>query len=138
MRPKLETVQKIFMSLLCFYLTVSAILPLFGYNITLAAMAFETFNPEPESYYLHVIRSAAFMMLAFFGLNYLRRRRPLSSVAPLLVFNNFLILFGVLYQLISFSNIFTYWVAIAMLVPLSFWLYRQNNNESRTIFSNDW
>ena len=138
MRPKLETVQKIFMGLLCFYLTVSAILPLFGYNITLAAMAFETFNPEPESYYLHVIRSAAFMMLAFFGLNYLRRRRPLSSVAPLLVFNNFLILFGVLYQLISFSNIFTYWVAIAMLVPLSFWLYRQNNNESRTIFSNDW
>ena len=138
MRPELETVQKIFMGLLCFYLTVSAILPLFGYNITLAAMAFETFNPEPESYYLHVIRSAAFMMLAFFGLNYLRRRRPLSSVAPLLVFNNFLILFGVLYQLISFSNIFTYWVAIAMLVPLSFWLYRQNNNESRTIFSNDW
>ena len=138
MRPELETVQKIFMSLLCFYLTVSAILPLFGYNITLAAMAFETFNPEPESYYLNVIRSSAFMMLAFFGLNYLRRRRPLSSVAPLLVFNNFLILFGVLYQLISFSNIFSYWVAIAMLVPLSFWLYRQNNNESRTIFSNDW
>jgi hypothetical protein len=138
MRPELETAQKFFMGLLCFYLTVSAILPLFGYNITLAAMAFETFNPEPESYYLYVIRSAAFMMLAFFGLNYLRRRRPLSSVAPLLVFNNFLILFGVLYQLISFSNIFTYWVAIAMLVPLSFWLYRQNNNESRTIFSNDW
>ena len=106
MRPELVTVQKIFMGLLCFYLTVSAILPLFGYNITLAAMAFETFNPEPESYYLCVIHSAAFMMLAFFGLNYLRRRRPLSSVAPLLVFNNFLILFGVLYQLISFSNIF--------------------------------
>ena len=138
MRPELDRVQKIFMGLLCFYLTVSAILPLFGYSITLAAMAFETFNPEPESYYLYVIRSAAFMMLAFFGLNYLRRRRPLSSVAPLLVFNNFLILFGVLYQLISFSNIFTYWVVIAMLVPLSFWLYRQNNNESRTIFSNDW
>ena len=138
MRPELERVQKIFMGLLCFYLTVSAILPLFGYNITLAGMAFETFNTEPESYHLHVIRSAAFMMLAFFALNYLRRRRPLSSVAPLLVFNNFLILFGVLYQLISFSNIFTYWVVIAMLVPLSFWLYRQNNNESRTIFSNDW
>ncbi len=139
MRPQLDTMPKVIMGILCIWLSVVAILPLFGYNIIAAElMAIEHFNPERESYYLYVVRSATFMMLAFFGLNYLRRRRPLSSVAPLLVFVNFVIFFGVLYQLLSFSFVLHHWLVIGFHFPMSFWLYRQNIQESKTIFTNDW
>ena len=139
MRPQLDTMPKVIMGILCIWLSVVAILPLFGYNIIAAElMAIEHFNPQRESYYLYVVRSATFMMLAFFGLNYLRRRRPLSSVAPLLVFVNFVIFFGVLYQLLSFSFVLHHWLVIGFHFPMSFWLYRQNIQESKTIFTNDW
>ena len=139
MRPQLDTMPKVIMGILCIWLSVVAILPLFGYNIIAAElMAIEHFNPERESYYLYVVRSATFMMLAFFGLNYLRRRRPLSSVAPLLVFVNFVIFFGVLYQLLSFSFVLHHWLVVGFHFPMSFWLYRQNIQESKTIFTNDW
>tara|TARA_B100000674_G_C37064316_1_gene568694 strand:+ start:23 stop:442 length:420 start_codon:yes stop_codon:yes gene_type:complete len=139
MRPQLEFMPKVIVGLLCIWLSVVAILPLFGYNIIAAElMAFEHFKPQRESYYLYVVRSATFMMLAFFGLNYLRRRRPLSSVAPLLVYVNFVILFGVLYQLLSFSFVLKHWLAVGFHFPVSFWLYQQNRRESKTIFTNDW
>ena len=139
MRPQLDTMPKVIIGILCIWLAVVATLPLFGYNIIAAElMAIEHFKPERESYYLYVVRSATFMMLAFFGLNYLRRRRPLSSVAPLLIYSNFVILFGALYQLFSFSFVLHHWLVIGFLFPVSFWLYRQNRQESKTIFKNDW
>ena len=139
MRPQLDTLPKVIIGILCIWLAFVATLPLFGYNIIAAElMAIEHFKPERESYYLYVVRSATFMMLAFFGLNYLRRRRPLSSVAPLLVYVNFVILFGFLYQLLSFSFVLNYWLALGLHFPVSFWLYRQHKRESKTIFNNDW
>ena len=139
MRPQLDTLPKVIIGILCIWLAFVATLPLFGYNIIAAElMAIEHFKPERESYYLHVVRSATFMMLAFFGMNYLRRRRPLSSVAPLLIYSNFVILFGVLYQLLSFSFVLHHWLVVVFLFPVSFWLYRQNRQESKTIFKNDW
>ena len=130
---------KVIIVLLSIWLSVSAILPLFGYNIIAAElMTLEHFNPQRENYYLYVVRSATFMMLAFFGLNYLRRRRPLSSVAPLLIYSNFVILFGALYQLLSFSFVLHHWLVVGFFFPVSFWLYRQNRQESKTIFKNDW
>jgi hypothetical protein len=39
-------------------------------------------NQQPL--YLFVNRSAAYASIAFFALNYLRHKRPLSSVSPLL------------------------------------------------------
>ena len=139
MRPQLDTLPKVIIGILCIWLAFVATLPLFGYNIIAAElMAIEHFKPERESYYLYVVRSATFMMLAFFGLNYLRRRRPLSSVAPLLIYSNFVILFGALYQLLSFSFVLHHWLVVGFFFPVSFWLYRQNRQESKTIFKNDW
>ena len=66
MRPKLDTMPKIIIVLLSIWLSVSAILPLFGYNIIAAElMTLEHFNPQRENYYLYVVRSATFMMLGF-------------------------------------------------------------------------
>ena len=58
-------------------------------------------NFEPTTYEqtmivlrLQIVRAAAFMTMAYFIFKYLRNRRPLSSVVPVLVFTNFLITGG--------------------------------------------
>ena len=77
------------------WLSVTAILPLTGYNIVLVKLGLlEPFDPNSEETYLFITRSACFATMAYFGLNFLRRKRPLSSVAPMLVFTNFLVLFS--------------------------------------------
>lgn len=121
------------------WLSVTAILPLTGYNIVLVKLGLlEPFNPNNEETYLFITRSACFATMAYFGLNFLRRKRPLSSVAPMLVFTNFLVLFSFPY-LLQRGNVFWFeWVAVGAIAVLSWILYRENEAETRTIFQDRW
>ena len=78
---------RIIMGVIIFWMTTASLLPFFGINFVLFRGAvFEPILIDASNTYLHIIRSSTFASMAFFGVNYLRRKRPLSSVAPLLVF----------------------------------------------------
>ena len=91
-----------------------------------------------ENTYLHVVRSAAFATMALFGLNYLRNKRPLSAVAPLLVFASFLCIYAPLYLFIRGTSYWWEWDSFAFMVVLVVVLFRENKAEAKKIFLNDW
>ena len=62
-----------------------ACLPVFGLDLVLfGRVGLEAANVDDSNIHLFMVRSAAFATFATFVFNFLRRRRPLSSVAPLL------------------------------------------------------
>ena len=124
---------------LAIFMTVMAALPLFGWDFVLIGKG-ELHPAEIDDSNLHLfmVRSSAFATFATFTLNYLRRRRPLSSVAPLLYFCVWALVFApaFIYQY-SFFN----WKQVAFLMftlTLAAILYRENQREAKTIFVNDW
>ena len=117
-----------------------AVLPILGFNLILVLGPFslEPFDPSTEPLYLFVSRSAGLATAAFFAINFLRQRRPLTSVAPLLAYANFTILFGVAYLLQTSSfQLIQLWPA-PILIALSVFLFKQNQRESTKIFTKDW
>ena len=72
---------------LALLMAVMAVLPLYGMDLVLIGKG-ELTNVliDESNLHLYMVRSAAFATFATFSLNYLRRRRPLSSVAPLYIF----------------------------------------------------
>ena len=88
---------------------------------------------------LQIVRAASFMTMAYFIFKYLRNRKPLSSVVPVLVFINFLIFFSVIYTLRS-GYVWTWkeWSVFGFLLVLSWILFRENRSEATKIFSKDW
>ena len=95
-------------------------------------------DPSAEPVYLFVSRSAGLATAAFFAVNFLCHRRPLTPVAPLLVYANFTILFGVAYLLQTSSlELIQLWPAPS-LIALSVFLSNQNQRESAKILSKDW
>ena len=88
---------------------------------------------------LQIVRAASFMTMAYFIFKYLRNRKPLSSVVPVLVFINFLIFFSVIYTLRS-GYVWTWkeWSVFGFLLVLSWVLFRENRSEATKIFSRDW
>ena len=88
---------------------------------------------------LQIVRAASFMTMAYFIFKYLRNRKPLSSVVPVLVFINFLIFFSVIYTLRSgFVWTWKEWSVFGFLLVLSWVLFRENRSEATKIFSKDW
>ena len=87
---------KVFVGFIALVLMLMAVLPIVGFNLILVMgpFALEPFDPSTELVYLFVARSAGLATAAFFAINFLRHRRPLTSAAPLLVYANFTILFG--------------------------------------------
>ena len=132
--------ERILIGFIALQLLLMAVLPLFGFNLilVLGPAAFQPFDPTIEPIYLFVGRSAGLATAAFFAINFLRQRRPLTAVAPLLVYTNFTIFFGVayLFQTASFQLI-QLWPA-PFLLALSIFLFKQNQRESTKIFSKDW
>ena len=117
-----------------------AILPLWGFNLILVLGPFslEPFDTLPEPVYLFVSRSAGLATVAFFAINFLRHRRPLTSVAPLLAYANFTIIFGVAYLLQTSSfELIQLWPA-PILIAFTVFLFTQNQRESANIFTKDW
>ena len=131
---------RIFVGFIALVLILMAVLPLWGFNLILVLGPFslEPFDLLPEPVYLFVSRSAGLATAAFFATNFLRHRRPLTSVAPLLVYANFTILFGIAYLLQTSSfELIQLWPA-PILIALSVFLSKQNRRESAKIFSKDW
>ena len=132
--------ERILIGCVALALLLMAVLPLFGFNLilVLGPVALEPFVPAIESIYLFVGRSAGLATAALFAINFLRHRRPLTAAAPLLVYANFTIFFGIayLFQTSSFQLI-QLWPA-PLLIALSVFLFKQNKRESAKIFSKDW
>ena len=131
---------RIFVGVIALILILMAVLPLWGFNLilVLGPFALQPFDLSTEPVYLFVSRSAGLATAAFFAINFLRHRRPLTSVAPLLVYANFTILFGIAYLLQTSSfELIQLWPA-PILIALSVFLFKQNRRESAKIFSKDW
>ena len=132
--------ERIYIGFIALVLLLMAVLPLFGFNfiLVLGPASLEPFDPAIEPVYLFVARSAGLATAAFFAINFLRHRRPLTAAAPLLVYSNFNIFFGVAYivQTSSFQLI-QLW-PVPLLLVLSIFLFKQNQRESAKIFTKDW
>ena len=92
---------RVLVGFIALVLALMAVLPLLGFNLilVLGPLTFEAFDPSSAPIYLFVGRSAGLATAAFFAVNFLRHRRPLTSAAPLLVYANFTLLFGIVYLL---------------------------------------
>ena len=121
-------------------LLLMAVLPLFGFNLilVLGPALLEPFDASSEPIYLFVSRSAGLATAAFFAINFLRHRRPLTAAAPLLVYANFTMIFGVAFLLQTSSFQFIHLWPVPLLIALSVFLFKQNQRESAKIFSRDW
>ena len=123
--------------LIMFWLAGASLLPVLGWNLYLP---FQVEELDLTGVYLRLvtIKSAAFMTMVYFIFNYLRHRRPLSSVAPLLVFSNFIVGFGVFFKVRYTHLVLIDWLVLTLLAILSVMLFFENEKESRTIFKDDW
>ena len=83
------------------------------------------------------VRSAIFMTLSYFIVSYLRHRKPLSSVVPILIFTIFYSIFRVGF-LLKNGGPYTEWLVIAFTIIFSIMLYLEYKTETNKIFSNSW
>ena len=129
-----------FIGLLGLYLLIAGILPLFGWQLFIyGPFKLEAFDPiVGNALFLVITKSASFMTLSFFALNYLQNRKPLSSVAPLLVYSNFTIIFGVIFLIQSDNTQWSHWTLVFLLSVISVILFQENRKEAKKIFRDDW
>ena len=120
-------------------LVTASLFPLFGYELVISQLEIRKIIEVPTDFsYLLVVRSSSFATLAFFGMNYLRRKRPLSSVEPLLVYSVCTVFFGS--WAMFFSGAAYSWTelcTLGLVLVLSIFLFRENKAESKTIFRGD-
>ena len=130
----------IFVGFVALVLVLMAVLPLLGFNLilVLGPMSLEPFDPSIEPIYLFVARSAGLATAAFFAINFLRHRRPSTAAAPLLVYANFTIFFGIAYLFQSPSFQLIQLLPAPLLIAVSVFLFKQNKRDSAKIFTEDW
>ena len=136
---------KILMWILLLWFVVGACMPLLDITFSFPFFYFQVpLEPTTDDQAmiilrLQIVRAASFMTMAYFIFKYLRNRKPLSSVVPVLVFINFLIFFSVIYTLRSgFVWTWKEWSVFGFLLVLSWVLFRENRSEATKIFSRDW
>ena len=132
-------VFKAVLILLTLLMLSMACLPIFGLDLVLfGRVGLETAKVDDTNIHLFMVRSAAFATLATFAFNFLRRRRPLSSVAPLLFFCSWTLIFQPAYVLahheINLQHIIFYLFTLFLVLILS----RENKAEAKKIFVNEW
>ena len=129
-----------FIVLLGLYLLIAGILPLFGWQLFIyGPFKLEAFDPiVGNALFLIINKSSSFMTLSFFAFNYLQNRKPLSSVAPLLVYSNFIIIFGVILLIQSDNTQWSHWALLFFLSVISVILFQENRKEAKKIFRDDW
>ena len=132
-------VFKIVLSALIVLMFSMALLPLFGLDLVLfGQVELSAANVDDANLHLFMVRSAAFATFAIFALNFLRRRRPLSSVAPLLYFCSWALIFQpayvYVYSAFNLKHLTFYLFTLALVLIL----FRENKNEAKTIFVNEW
>ena len=125
--------------LLTVLMTVMAVLPVFGLDLVLMGLGkLRSAQIDEANLHLNMVRSAAFASFASFSVNYLRRRRPLSSVAPLLYFCVWALFFAPIYIFV-YSQFQLEDVAFLLFVfVITVVLYRENQKEAKTIFVEGW
>ena len=130
----------VFVGFVALVLALMAVLPLLGFNLilVLGPVSLEPFDPSIEPIFLFVARSAGLATAAFFAINFLRHRRPLTAAAPLLVYANCTIFFGIAYLFQSPSFQLTQLLPAPLLIAVSVFLFKQNKRESAKIFTKDW
>ena len=136
---------KILMWILLLWFVVGACMPLLDITFSFPFFYFQVpLEPTTDDQAmiilrLQIVRAASFMTMAYFIFKYLRNRKPLSSVVPVLVFINSLIFFSVIYTLRSgFVWTWKEWSVFGFLLVLSWVLFRENRSEATKIFSRDW
>ena len=130
---------KIVIGLLAIVLLIKAVMPLVGYHFVPSELKFINIDELPVYiFHLLIVHSACFATLGYFGINYLRRKRPLSSVEPILVFGIFLVFFYLTLIFLEGRMSWESFVALGLLVILAFFLYKENQAETRTIFKDHW
>ena len=118
---------------------VIAVTPLFDLGLLpVGRDAAAAKNVTADYLYLFVACSATFANLATFCIFYLRRRRPLSSVAPLLYFCFWCFIFAPMY-----ISIYSQWqstdiLLLAFLLASTLVFFRENQREAKIIFSDEW
>lgn len=122
-------------SILAAVLSATAFMPLLDVNFLIYDISI---TDEPVSTNFLAIRSATFASLAFFIVNFLRHKRPLSSVAPLLAFCNFLIFFGAALMIKRAEFEVMPWLVLCLCAALSVFLYRENKAQIGVIFNDSW
>ena len=136
---------KILMWILLLWFVIGAFMPLLDITFSFPFFYFQVpLEPTTDDQAmiilrLQVVRAASFMTMAYFIFKYLRNRKPLSSVVPVLVFINFLIFFAAIYTLRS-GYVWSWreWSVFGFLLVLSWVLFRENRSEATKIFSKDW
>ena len=115
-----------------------AVTPLFGLELLpVGRDAAADVNVTADDLYLFVVFSATFANLATFCTFYLRRRRPLSSVAPLLYFCFWCVIFAPTY-ISAYSQLQpTDILLLAFLLALTIVFFRENQREAKIFFSNE-
>ena len=83
------------------------------------------------------VRSAIFLTLSYFVINYLRNRKPLSSIVPIMIFTIFYSVFRTGF-LIKNGGPNTEWIIVAFTTITSAMLYLEYKNETNKIFANSW
>ena len=116
-----------------------AILPVVGLDLVLLGkFQIVDIHLDETNLHLYMARSSAFLTFSAFILNYLRRRRPLSSVAPLLYFSVFALFFSAVYVALYLEPRKEHALFFLVVFLLTLILYRENRQESKTIFFNEW
>ena len=125
--------------LLTILMAAMALLPLFGMDLVLMGEGkLRSAQIDEANIHLNMVRSAAFASFASFSVNYLRRRRTLSSVAPLLYFCVWALFFAPVY-IFLYSKFQLAEVAFLLFVlVITVVLYRENQKEAKTIFVEEW
>lgn len=120
-------------------MSTMALAPLSGLDLVLLGRyALVDTLIDDSNLHLFMVRSAAFATFASFALNYLRRRRPLSSVAPLLYFSLCALVFGPLYVYIYAEFHWRHLPFFIFTASLAFILFKENEKEAKTIFIDNW
>ena len=125
--------------LLTILMAVMALLPLFGMDLVLMGEGkLRSAQIDETDLHLNMVRSAAFASFASFSVNYLRRRRPLSSVAPLLYFCVWALFFAPAYVFLYSKFQLADLAFLLFVLVITAVLYRENQKEAKTIFVEDW
>ena len=127
---------KILMMVLLFWMIPAAFIPIFDLVIWFPHVTSIPIN-DLANHRLLSVRSAAFMTIAYFIINHLRQKKPLSSVSPVFVYVNFLLMFSII-LLIKNGGPTTEWFTIIFGAVFSVVLFFENKNESNKIFKDAW
>ena len=127
---------KILLLILLMWLVPAAIVPLFDVVVWFP-VAKNVSTHDFVNHRLHCVRSASFLTLSYFIVYHMMKKKPLSSVSPILVFLNFLLGFFLI-LIIKNGGSRTDWLLMAFGIICAAFLFLESKKESNKIFKDAW